>query len=301
MRSSRMKMALVFAGALTMIVESLALGAQAPAWASSIDATLGRAGAVQPGGLYKFSFPRSDLRVTIGDVQLKPALALGSWLGFLPVGRTDALVMGDLVLVENEIGPVMRALQQGGIEQTALHNHLRGESPHVMYMHIMGSGKPETIARAIHSALALTGTPATAAPAATPPAQVELDTAAIARILGQTGKLNGVVYQETIPRAEVIRMDGHVIPASMGVGTAINFQPTAAGRAVATGDFVLLGTEVNNVIRALHSHDIEVTALHSHMLGESPRLFFMHFWGDGETSAVARGLRSALDATKRGK
>ena len=301
MRSSRMKVVPVFAAALTMMVEPSAVGGQTPAWASSIDATLGRAGAAQPGGLYKFSFPRSDLRVMIGDVQLKPALALGSWVGFLPVGRADALVMGDLVLTESEIGPVMRALQQGGVEQTALHNHLRGESPHVMYMHIMASGKPEMIARAIHAALALTGTPAAAGPAATSPAAIELDTAAIARILGQTGKLNGVVYQETIPRAEVIRMDGHVIPSSMGVGTAINFQSAGAGRAVATGDFVLLGNEVNKVIRALRSHDIEVTALHSHMLEESPRLFFMHFWGDGETSAVARGLRSALDLTKRGK
>ena len=301
MRSSRMKMALVLAGAFTTIVESPAVEAQAPAWASTIDATLGRAGAVQPGGLYKFSFPRSDLRVTIGDVQLKPALALGSWIGFLPVGPTDALVMGDLVLIENEIGPVMRALQQGGIEQTALHNHLRGESPHVMYMHIMGNGKPEAIARAIHAALALTGTPAAAGAPAAPSAAIELDTAAIARILGQTGKLNGVVYQETIPRAEVIRMAGQVIPPSMGVATAINFQPTSAGHAVATGDFVLLGGEVNGVIRALRSHDIEVTALHSHMLEESPRLLFVHFWGDGETGAVARGLRAALDVTNRGK
>jgi len=278
-----------------------AVKSQTPAWASSLDIILGRAGAMQPGGLYKFSLPRSDLSVAVGDVKLKPALALGSWIGFLPVGTADALVMGDLVLTESEIGTVMRALQQGGVEQTALHNHLRGESPHVMYMHIMGNGKPEAIARAIHAALALTGTPAAAGAPAAPSAAIELDTAAIARILGQTGKLNGVVYQETIPRAEVIRMAGQVIPPSMGVATAINFQPTSAGHAVATGDFVLLGGEVNGVIRALRSHDIEVTALHSHMLEESPRLLFVHFWGDGETGAVARGLRAALDVTNRGK
>jgi len=288
-------------GSLAVATSATPAESQTPAWASSVDTILGRAGAMQPGGLYKFSLPRSDLSVAVGDIRLKPALALGSWIGFLPAGAGNALVMGDLVLTESEIGPVMRTLQQGGVEQTALHNHLRGELPHVMYMHIMASGKPDAIARAIHAALALTGTPATAgAPAAGPPG-VELDTAAIARILGQTGKLNGVVYQEAIPRTEVIHMAGQVIPPSMGVATAVNFQPTTAGHAVTTGDFVLLGSEVNGVIRALRSHDIEVTALHSHMLDESPRLYFMHFWGDGETDAVARGLRAALDVTNRGK
>lgn len=288
-------------GSLVVATSATPAESQTPAWASSVDTILGRPGAMQPGGLYKFSLPRSDLSVTVGDVRLKPALALGSWIGFLPVGAANALVMGDLVLTEGEIGPVMRALQQGGVEQTALHNHLRGELPHVMYMHIMGSGKPDAIARAIHAALALTGTPATAGAPTAPPAGVDLDTAAIARILGQAGKLNGVVYQETIPRAEVIHMAGQVIPPSMGVATALNFQPTTAGHVVTTGDFVLLSSEVNAVIRALRSHDIEVTALHSHMLDESPRLYFMHLWGDGETGAVARGLRAALDVTNRGK
>jgi len=216
------------------------------------------------------------------------------------VGTADALVMGDLVLTESEIGAVMRALQQGGVEQTALHNHLRGESPHVMYMHIMGNGKPEAIARAIHAALALTGTPAAAGAPAAPSAAIELDTAAIARILGQTGKLNGVVYQETIPRAEVIRMAGQVIPPSMGVATAINFQPTSAGHAVATGDFVLLGSEVNADPRASIPRYRSDSLAQSHARRIAAPLF-MHFWGDGETGAVARGLRAALDVTNRGK
>ena len=182
----QMNRGLLVAGLLTAAPLTM-VGAQTPAWTSSVDAILGRAGAMQPGGLYKFSLPRSDLTVTVGQVQLKPALALGSWIGFLPVGTTDALVMGDLVLTEGEIGPVMAALQQGGVEQTALHNHLRGEVPHLMYMHIMGNGKPEAIARAIHAALALTGTPAAAGvPAAASAA--ELDTAAIARTLGRTEK-----------------------------------------------------------------------------------------------------------------
>ncbi len=301
MRLRRVKRALVFAGVSVAGVEVTAAGAQAPAWASSVNAALGRPGAIQPGGVYKFSFPRSDLRVAVGDVQLKPALALGSWIAFLPVRRTEALAMGDLVLTEEEIGPVMRALQEGGVEQSALHNHLRGESPHVMYMHVMARGKPETIARAIHAALALTGTPPAAGQPASSATAIDLDTAAITRILGHPGKLNGVVYQVSVPRAEPIRMEGQVIPPSMGVATAINFQPTGGGRAVATGDFVLLGSEVNRVIRALRSHDLEVTAVHSHMLNESPRLFFMHFWGNGDADAIAQGLRSALDLTNSGK
>jgi hypothetical protein len=266
-------------------------------WAKAVDSALGRTGALQADSTYKFGFPRSDLAVTVGTIQLKPALALGSWVAFLPLGRSASIVMGDLVLTESEIVPVMTALQQGGIEQTALHNHLRGESPHVMYMHIMGRGNPVTIARAIRTALEKTGTPVAASAATAPPAAIELDTAGIARALGRSGKINGGVYQVSVPRAEMIRDGGSVVPASMGVATAINIQPTGGGRAVATGDFVLRAAEVNGVIRVLRSHGVEVTALHSHMLAESPRLLFMHFWASDDGVAIARSLRAALDLT----
>jgi len=206
-------------------------------------------------------------------------------------------VMGDLVLSESEIAAVMRVLQAGGVEQTALHNHLRGETPHVMYMHIMAHGNPVTIARTIRTALAETGTPPAPGSATSTAAAIDLDTAGVARALGRSGKINGGVYQVSVPRAEVIREGAIVIPPSMGVATAINIQSTGGGRVVATGDFVLKPAEVNPVIRVLRSHGIEVTALHSHMIDESPRLFFMHFWGDGEALAVAGGLRAALDAT----
>lgn len=271
--------------------------AQAAAWQAGVDSALGRKGTVQPDSSYKFSLPRSDLSVTIGSVTLKPALALGSWIAFLPTGPSQAIAMGDLVLTENEIGGVMRALQQGGVEQTALHNHLRGESPHVMYMHIMARGNPVTIARTIRTALATTGTPMTAAAAAALPPAIALDTAVIAKTLGHTGKFNGIVYQVSVPRSEVINMGGITIPPSMGLATAINIQPTGSGRAVATGDFVLLASEVNPVLRALQSNGIDVTAIHSHMLDESPHLFFMHFWGNNDALSIARGLRAALDAT----
>jgi len=245
----------------------------------------------------RFSFPRSDLTVVADSVTLKPAFALGSWVAFQPVGKGAAMAMGDLVLTEDEVGPVMRALQAGGVEQTALHNHVLHESPRVMYMHIAAHGDPVKIAQTIRTALAQSRTPtgAPAAPAAA--AATDLDTAAIAGVLGVAGKLNGVVYQVSVPRRERIMEGGHEIPPSMGVATAINFQPLGGGRAAVTGDFVMRAEEVNRVIRALQANGITPTALHSHMLEESPRLFFMHFWARADATTLARGLRAALDQT----
>jgi len=199
------------------------------------------------------------------------------------------------VLAEDEVGPVMRKLQEGGVEPTALHNHLLGELPRVMYMHIAARGDAAKIASAIHDALAVTRTPmgTPAAPAAA--AAIELDTAAIAKALGTAGKVNGGVYQVSVPRTGRVMEHGMEVPPSMGVATAISFQPTGAGKAAITGDFVLTANEVNPVIRALTSHGIAVTALHSHMLNESPRLFFMHFWAEDDAVTLAQGLRAALD------
>jgi len=196
------------------------------------------------------------------------------------------------------VSPVMHALQAGGVDQTALHNHLLGETPRVMYMHIRAHGDPAAIARAIHAALAQTKTPLgpPAAPAAAA-AAVDMDTAGVARALGVAGLMNGPVYQVGVPRREAITENGHVIPPSMGVATAINFQPTGGGKAAISGDFVLRSSEVNPVIRALRDHGIEVTAIHSHMLDEEPRLFFMHFWANDDAVTLARGLRAALDQT----
>ena len=268
-------------------------------WAP-VEAALGRTGAMQPGDVFKVAFPRSDLSVAVAGVILKPAFALGGWVAFKEVAAGTAMVMGDLVLTEDEVAPVMRALQAGGVEQTALHNHLLGEWPRIMYMHISAHGEPAAIARTIRDALSLTRTPlGPAAPAAAPSA-ADLDTAGIAAAIGTSGKLNGVVYQVTVPRSESITEMGHVIPPSMGVATAINFQPTGGGRAAITGDFVLRASEVNPVMRALRAHGTVVSALHSHMLDEEPRLFFMHFWANDDAVMLARGLRAALDETKRG-
>lgn len=290
---------LVLIGVATAVLSTISpLRAQAGAqseW-SAADRVLGRAGADLPGGVHKYGFPRGDLTVTIGGTRLRPALALGSWIAFKRTTDGKAMAMGDLVLTEDEVAPVMAALQRGGVEQTAVHNHLLGESPRIVYMHVMGKGDATKIATTLHDALAATKTPMEPPPQVTP-LRLALDTVAVATALGVKGKGNGGVYQVSVSRPETIREGGEVIPPAMGVATGINLQPTTTGRAVATGDFVLLPSEVNPVIRALETNGIKVTALHSHLLTEQPHVLFMHFWGDDDAVRLAHGLRAALDAT----
>jgi len=255
---------------------------------------LGKEGSVQPGDVYKVSLPRSDLKVTVNGVELKPALALGSWVAFKKTGDMTT-VMGDLVLTEDEVTPVLSKLQEGGIEQTALHNHVLRESPRVMYMHIHAMGEAVKIAKAIHDALALSKTPFTAPASSAQGQDLGIDSKQLDQILGQSGKINAGVYQFAVARADKIMENGMEVPPSMGLATAINFQPTGSAKAAITGDFVLIGSEVNPVIKALRANGIEVTALHSHMLDETPRLFFMHFWANDDAQKLARGLRAALD------
>ena len=264
---------------------------------SAVDRATGRPGTVQPGGVQKYSFPRSDLHVTVGSVAVKPALALGSWVAFQGGGETT-MAMGDLVLTQDEVAPVMSKLQEMGVELTALHNHLLHESPRVMYLHIHAAGDPVKIAQAVRAAMALTKTPPAKPKGAEPARPLGLDTAAVAKTLGQSGQMNGGVYQVSVPRTETVRDDGMDVPPAMGLATAINFQPTGGGKAAITGDFVMTAGEVNPVLKALRDAGIEVTALHSHMLTEEPRLFFTHFWANDDATKLARGLRSALDHIK---
>jgi hypothetical protein len=271
---------------------------------SKVDQALGKPGTNQPGGVHKYGLPRSDLKITVDGVAIKPTLALGSWIGFMPMGE-GAMFMGDLVLTENEIEPVMKRLIDDGIEITAIHNHLLRTSPAVFYMHVGGQGDPVKLAQTLHAALALSQTPfaaATPAPAAVAAPSIELDTAAVDSALGAKGTINGGVYQFNIPRAESISEGGMSLPPSMGTAIAINLQPTGAGKVATTGDFVLLGKEVNPVLKALRNNGIEVTALHSHMIDDSPHLFFMHFWANDDVAKVTHGLRAALDLAnvKRG-
>src|SRR5258708_22409167 len=250
-----------------LIVLSCAVVAQtAPAandW-KAVEQALGRSGQLQGDGAYKFGLPRGDLKITVDGVQVKPTLALGSWVAFSSPNQ-DAMLMGDLVLAEDEVSPVMLALQENGLQITALHTHVLHETPRVMYMHIAGHGDAVKLADAVKKVIALTKTPAPAQPPSVPPA-LEVDTAAIDQILGHKGKVNGGVYQVGVPLQEQTTTTRLPHPAPLGLATALNFQPTGAGKAAITGDFVLLDGEVNPVLKALRQTAIQATPLHIHIL-----------------------------------
>ncbi|MGC1346902.1 MAG: DUF1259 domain-containing protein [Methyloceanibacter sp.] len=279
----------IFAIAFMLSGQSLAADID---WAK-VDAALGKTASVQ-GEVHRYGIPRSDLQVTVDGVTIKPALALGGWLGFEPMAG-GALVMGDLVLTEPEIEPVMTKLLASGIEVTALHNHLLRTNPATYYMHVHGHGDPVALATAVRAALGESKTPfgPPAAPASQP-AQIDLDTAALDSAIGAKGKVNGGVYQFSVPRKDAITDSGTPVPPAMGVATVINFQPTGGGKAAITGDFVITADEVNPLIRALRENGIEVTAIHSHMLNEQPRLFFVHFWANDDALKLAKGVEAAL-------
>jgi Domain of Unknown Function (DUF1259) len=266
-----------------------------------VDDALGRKPAVS-GDVRRYGFPRSDLTVTLDGVTIKPALALGGWVAFKPM-HGEAMVMGDLVLLESEINPVMLKMIEGGLDITAVHNHLLRASPATFYMHVGGHGDPATMAAVIHDALAVSKTPLSMPAAAAPPPAVDLDTTQLDQIMGAKGQANGGVYQFNVPRRDPVSMDGVAMtpPAPLGAAIGINFQPTGGGKAAITGDFVLTNDEVNPVIKALRANGIDVTAVHSHMLDEQPRLFFLHFWAVDDALKLAKGLRAALDKTASAK
>ncbi|MBR0825335.1 DUF1259 domain-containing protein [Bradyrhizobium manausense] len=271
-----------------------AAGAQDIDW-QKVDEVFGRKAAVS-GDAHRYGFPRSDLAVTLDGVAIKPAFALGGWVAFRPA-HGGAMVMGDLVLLETEINPVMLRLIEGGLEITAVHNHLLRAAPATFYMHVGGHGDPVKMAGVIREALSASKTPLASTVGAAPPPAVDLDTAQLDEIIGAKGQSNGGVYQFAVPRRDAVSEAGMQLapPGPMGVAEAINFQSTGGGKAAITGDFVLTGDEVNPVIKALRSNGIEVTALHSHMLDEQPRLFFCHFWANDEARKLAQGVRAALE------
>jgi hypothetical protein len=267
---------------------------------SKVDQALGKTGTNQPGGVHKFGLPRTDLHVTVDGVSIKPALALGGWLAFKPMG-SEVTVMGDLVMAEDEINPVMSKLLANGITVTAVHNHLLRAQPPTFYMHVAGQGDPVKLATALHEALGASKTPLGAPGASpSPPTQaasgsLDIDTAGLEATLGHKGTANGGVYQFAIPRADTISDDGMPVPPAMGTAIGVNFQPTGGGKAAITGDFVLLAPEVNPVLQALRENGIEVTAVHNHMLDDTPRVFFVHFWANDDAQKLAHGIRMALD------
>jgi len=287
---------LILALAVIVGAPELALASE-PDW-KAVEAALGKSGQAQPGGVFRIGMPRTDLAVTVKGVPVKAGFALGSYAAFKPVGD-QVMVMGDLVLLDQEVPAVMAGLFKGGLEVTAVHNHLNDMSPHVMYMHYGGHGDAVKLATALRQALSASGTPlggggAAAAPAAGP----GLDTKQIEQALGRTGRaMDGGVFQVTVPRAEVITEMGVQLLPAMGVTTVMNFQPTANGKAAITGDFVLIDKEVNAVARILVQHGIDVTALHNHGLMDTPRLFYMHFWANDDPVKLAQGLKAALGQT----
>jgi hypothetical protein len=282
-------------GGLTLASTTFA-NAQDIDW-QKVDATLGRKPAIS-GDVHRYGFPRSDLKVTLDGVSIAPALALGGWVALKPT-HDGVMAMGDLVLLETEINPVMSKLIDGGLEVTAIHNHLLRATPATFYLHVGGHGDPVKMASTIHDALAESKTPLATSTATTAASPLDLDTAKIDQIIGAKGHANAGVYQIGVARRDDITMDGMAVaPAGpMGVATGINFQPTGGDKAAITGDFVLTGDEINPVVKALRSNGIEVTAIHSHMLGEQPRLFFLHFWANDDAIKLAQGLRSAINKT----
>jgi Domain of Unknown Function (DUF1259) len=279
---------------VALVAGSPSLTVAADNWQAQVGEALGKTGATAAGGIYRVGLPRTDLKVTLDGVELKAGFALGSWLAFEKMGD-QGMVMGDLVLTMDEVAPVMTKLAAGGIEVTALHNHLLRNQPFTMYMHVQGNGDPVKLAAVLHAALAESKTPLSAAPTTpTPPPPIDLDMAAIDQTLDAKGANNGGVYQFSIPRAEPIKDNGMDVPPPMGSANAINFQPTGGGKAAITGDFVLTAKEVNPVLKALRDHGIEVTAIHNHMLDDQPHLFFMHFWANDDARKLAEGLKAAL-------
>ena len=296
MRTATLKSSL-FLGVVIAVLCSVtsARGAE-PDW-KAVEQALGKSGQLQAGDVFRVGIPRTDLSVTVKGVPVKARFALGSYAAFKQVGD-QAMVMGDLVLLDQEVPAVMSGLFSGGLEVTAVHNHLNEMSPHVMYMHYEGHGDAVQLAKALRQALSSSATPlggpATAAPSAAPP----IDTKQIEQTLGRPGRdMGSGVFQVTVPRAEAITENGMPLLPAMGVVTVLNFQAVSDGKAAITGDFVLIDKEVNPVAKTLRQHGIDVTAIHNHVLFDAPRLFYMHFWGVEAPAKLAQGLKAALDQT----
>lgn len=283
-------------------VSILHCSAQQTDW-SDVENVFGKKGSVKE-GVFKITFPRTDLKVIIGDFTVDPGLALTSWVGFVKMPDNsmmmddNTMAMGDIVMLDNEVAPVIAKLVSVNLNVTALHNHLVGESPSIKYLHFSGKGSAMKLAEAIKSVFSITGTPLTA-----PQAQnqtTKLDWSKVEAILGTTGKQNGKLLQYGFPRNEKLTESGMEMPSYIGMATGINFQMDG-NRAAITGDFVLLADEVNPVVKTLTESGIAVTAIHNHMLYDNPRLFMCHFWAIGDPEKLAKGLKAALDKTNSKK
>jgi hypothetical protein len=262
---------------------------------SEVEKILGVSGQTQE-GVTVFGFPRQDLKIKISGDSVPIGLGFGSWTAWKERGG-EAMVMGDLVLLQEEINPVISALAEANFSVTALHNHFLGENPRMMYMHIYGMGEAVPLAIGIRNALSKTATPqpgptmgGTSLPV------LNLDTKRLEQVIGHSGKIGGGVFKIIIGRPGV-KMDGVEMTASMGLNTWAAFTGTNE-RAHVAGDVAMTAKEVNPVIRALRRGGIEITAVHNHMLDEEPRIFFLHYWGTGPAEKLAETLREAFDQAK---
>jgi uncharacterized protein DUF1259 len=300
MRCHMLKHAISLA-ALTLIIAAAGLAPAAdPDW-TAVEQALGKSGQLQAGDVFRVGMPRTDLTVTVKGVPVQAPFALGSYTAFKQIGD-QAMVMGDLVLLDGEVPAVMAGLFRGGLEVTAVHNHLNEISPHVLYMHYEGRGNAVQLAKELRQALSGSGTPLGASAPSASTAPPGLDTKQIEQALGRGGRdIGGGVFQVTVPRAEAITEMGHPLLPAMGVTTVLNFQPVADGKAAITGDFVLVDKEVNPVAQTLLQNGIDVTAVHNHGLMDMPRLFYMHFWATDDPAKLARGLAAALEKTNSQK
>ena len=279
--------------ALSPSVSSAQTGAGA-AW-DSVGRMLQAPGTLT-GGYHRYNLPRRDIALRLGDVTVAPSLALGAWAGF-GGAPADAMMMGDLVLTNGELKPVLAELARQRLDVTAIHNHLSGEEPRIAYVHFHGQGRATDLATRLDHVLALTATPRPVAAAS--PAPITADTTMVFRALGASGKSQGNVAQLSfilVPGR--VTMHGRTIVPALGYGSPVNVQMVDSSRAVATGDFAVLGAKVDGVLDALATHDITATAVHTHLIGEQPRIYYIHFWADGPPADVLRGLRAAIDAAR---
>ena len=281
------------AGLASGAVSAPVAGAQS-VWDSV--ATVLQTSATLTGGYHRYGFPRTDLTVRVGDVTVAPAFALGAWAGFTDEPRTSTM-MGDLVITSAELGPLLEELRRQRLEVMAIHNHIVGEEPDIVYVHFHGRGGPLDLASRLDRALAMTGTPRPVRPAG--PQPLRIDSAVVFRTLGVSGRAQGSVAQVSFVLVPaVVRMSGRRQVPGLAYGSPVNVQMVNESRAVATGDFAVLGKRVDPVLDSLSAHGITATALHSHLIGESPRVYYIHFWGDGPLPTLLAGLRAAVDAAK---
>ena len=284
--------------ALTLSLGSVASAQDIPAEYQQVLTTLGKSGDYKANVL-KVNIPRNDLSVTVAGVKTPTPFGFGGWVAMTKGTGGMDVMMGDLVLTQDEVNPVMSALLDNGLEATALHNHFFWDEPRMFYMHVHGHGTPGDLARKVKPALDLIGkgsSRATPSPAAAPagaPAS-QMDTARIAQIVGVPGEQNGAVYKITIGRDDVKLTEmGAAINARMGFNTWAAFVGTNESAAVA-GDVAMLASEVTSVLKALRQSGLDVVAIHHHMTGTQPTIFFLHYWGTGPADKLAAGFKAAL-------